>query len=159
MKDEKYQRALKEVNDILENTEEELVKKIPQKMIKFIQNNMDINYETSIEKNKRIDQQKLLPETEEILSLLFRSYWATEEEKELIAIKDKKQLEEEERKKEQEIKNTENIFENRKNNSSKNIIEKQLMVVEEKSIFQKILDKIKAIFKQKRKAKLANGGI
>ena len=47
MVDEVYQNAFKEVSDILENTDEELIKKIPSKFIEFIRNNMNKNYITN----------------------------------------------------------------------------------------------------------------
>ena len=102
MLDKKYQKALKEVNDILENTEQNLVNQIPRKMIDFIHSNMDNGYKTNIKKDTSLSKQSLMQETEEILSLLYRSYWATEEEKKLLAQKDKKEILEEEKRIEKE---------------------------------------------------------
>lgn len=145
MLDKKYQKALKEVNDILENTEENLVNQIPKKMIDFIHSNMDNSYKINIKKDTPLNQQNLMQETEEVLSLLYRSYWATEEEKKLLAQKDKKEILEEEKRieKEQEENNIEKIFERRKNNSNRDVLENQMIVVKEKTIFQRILDRIK----------------
>ena len=116
MVDEVYQNAFKEVSDILENTDEELIKKIPSKFIDFIRNNMNKNYITNINREIRISEQKLLRETESILSLIYRTYWATEEEKREFSEEDfKRILETETRKKENYIgKNVDEIFEKRK---------------------------------------------
>ena len=81
MIDNVYRDAFKEVYEILKNTDKELVKKIPQKFIDFLQNNMNTDYKSNIDNNVEIDKQVLLAETEDILSLIFRSYWATDEEK------------------------------------------------------------------------------
>lgn len=75
MKDEIYGNALKEVYDILQNTEEELVSKIPQKFLNFVKENMNKDYRSNIDLNIGIDKQNLLPETEAILSLIYKSYW------------------------------------------------------------------------------------
>lgn len=147
MVDKKYQIALKEVNDVLENTEEILVNKIPRKVIEFIKKYMDSSYENKIEEGKELKRQNLLPETEAILSLLYRSYWATEEEKIEIIKRDKIELE-----KEQERQNIEKILENKRNQKKDINIEKQLMIIEKKSLLTKILDKIKTIFKKKSKS-------
>ena len=81
MIDEIYKNSFKEVYDILENTEEDLLSKIPNSFMNFIKNNMNVDYKTSINLNETIDKQHLLKETEAILSLIYRSYWATDEEK------------------------------------------------------------------------------
>ena len=74
MVDEVYQNAFKEVNDILEFTDEDLINKIPTKFKDFIKNNMNKNYVTNINPEITIDKQKLLKETESILSLIYRTY-------------------------------------------------------------------------------------
>ena len=146
MVDEVYQNAFKEVSDILENTDEELIKKIPSKFIEFIRNNMNKNYITNINREIRISEQKLLRETESILSLIYRTYWATEEEKKEFVEEDfKKILDAETRKKENYIgKNVDEIFEKR---TSENIEKNSLIVVKEegfiKRIFKRILEFIK----------------
>lgn len=148
MVDEVYQNAFKEVSDILENTDEELIKKIPSKFIEFIRNNMNKNYITNINREIRISEQKLLRETEGILSLIYRTYWATEEEKREFSEEDLKRiLETETRKKESYIgKNVDEIFEKRKR-ASENTEKNSLIVVKKegfiKRIFKRILEFIK----------------
>ena len=148
MVDEVYQNAFKEVSDILENTDEELIKKIPSKFIEFIRNNMNKNYITNINREIRISEQKLLRETEGILSLIYRTYWATEEEKREFSEEDfKRILETETRKKENYIgKNVDEIFEKRKR-ASENTEKNRLIVVKKegfiKKMFKRILEFIK----------------
>lgn len=144
MVDKRYQYALKQINDILENTEEELVNQIPKQVKEFIQKNMDKNYESKIQKDKELDKQELLPETEDILSLFYRNYWATEEEK--IEFYKKDEIEWQEEMKKQEEQNIEKILEKRKNKTQPDNTKKELTVIEEKSLLKKILDKIKRIF-------------
>ena len=148
MVDEVYQNAFKEVSDILENTDEELIKKIPSKFIEFIRNNMNKNYITNINREIRISEQKLLRETEGILSLIYRTYWATEEEKREFSEENfKRILETETRKKENYIgKNVDEIFEKRKR-ASENTEKNSLIVVKKegfiKKMFKRILEFIK----------------
>lgn len=148
MVDEVYQNAFKEVNDILEFTDEDLINKIPIKFKDFIKNNMNKNYVTNINPEITIDKQKLLKETESILSLIYRTYWATEKEKKEFVEEDfKKVLEIEARKKENYLgKNVDEIFERRKR-TSENTEKNSLIVVKKegfiKRIFKRILEFIK----------------
>ena len=79
--DQNYEMALSEVDEILNYTDEELVKKIPIQLRILISNNKNKEYKPNIDRTRPISEQELLKETKAILSLLFRSYWATEEEK------------------------------------------------------------------------------
>ena len=81
-----------------------------------------------------------MPETENFLSLIYRSYWAAEEEKEEFAKKDKEELQ-----KALEEQDIQKIFENKRINK-KNDEEVQLVPVKEKSILKKVLEKIKSFF-------------
>ena len=62
MIDEIYKNSFKEVYDILENTEDELVSKIPDKFMNFLKENMNPNYKTNINKDEELDKQHLLKE-------------------------------------------------------------------------------------------------
>lgn len=147
MIDNIYKNALKEVSDILENTDTELIDKIPSKFIKFIHENMNNQYETNIKLNIDIDKQPLLKETEAILSLIYRSYWATDEEKIHFAEKDKLELAKYEEKKKEKYTNIEEIFEKRKN-LNKVTLDNNLVVVRKENLFTKILKKIKNMLKK-----------
>ena len=84
-----FKNSLKEVYDILKNTENNLVIKIPSSFINFIKENMNKDYVTNIQPNVNINQQPLLKETEAILSLIYQTYWAdTSEKKDFNLIKE-----------------------------------------------------------------------
>ena len=93
MVDIKYQNALTEVEQILKYTQEELVCKIPKSVRSFIKENKNQNYLTSVISNKSLEEQEILPETQAILALFYRSYWASEEEKQEFAKQDAIELE------------------------------------------------------------------
>lgn len=154
MVDEVYQNAFKEINDILDNTDEELIKRIPIKFIEFIKNNMNKKYITNINTEIKISEQKLLKETESILSLIYRTYWANETEKKEFAEEDfKRILEIEKKKKENYIgKNVDEIFEKRKK-VSENIQESNLIVVKKEGFIKRIFISILEFIKNKSNKK------
>lgn len=153
MVDRRYQRAFKEVNEVLLHTDTELTNKIPLKFRKFLEENMDKEYNFHIQENLSLEQQEISKETENILALIYRTYWATQEEKEDFIKKD-----EEERRINEEKLN--NIFSNRQINKvetqnnpegrvKENKEETQVKKVEEENIIKKIISKIKRIFLRK----------
>ena len=86
--------------------------------------------------DKLLSEQKLLPETEDFLSLICSSYWATEEEKIEFAKRDKEELQK--KMQEQDI---QEIWKNKKANKKKEEI--QLVPIKEKSKLRKLFEKIK----------------
>lgn len=149
MIDEVYRNSFKEVYEILENTENELLEKIPTKFMNFIKENMNGNYKTNIQRDVDIDKQLLLKETEAVLSLIYRSYWATDEEKQEFAIKDQQEfIKKEEKKKEQyHGKDIYQVFEERKN-INKITIDNNSMVIKKENFIKKFFNKILSIFKK-----------
>ena len=149
MIDEVYRNSFKEVYEILENTENELLEKFPTKFMNFIKENMNGNYKTNIQPDVDIDKQLLLKETEAVLSLIYRSYWATDEEKQEFAIKDQQEfIKKEEKKKEQyQGKDIYQVFEERKN-INKIAIDNNLMVIKKENFIKKFFKKILNIFKR-----------
>lgn len=158
MVDRRYQKAFKEVNEVLLHTDTELTNKIPLKFRKFLEENMDKEYNFCIQENLSLEQQGISKETENILALIYRTYWATQAEKEEFIKKD-----EEERRLNEEKLN--NIFSNRQtkkaetqnkpeerfkeNKKEINKEETQVIKVEEAHIIKKIILKIKRIFLRK----------
>lgn len=145
MIDERYKSAFKEVYDILANTDEELVKKIPDKFMNFIKDNMNSEYQTNIKKDVDIDKQDLMKETESILALIYRSYWITEEEKAEFTELDRNRMQELQSKKE---KNIQEVFEKRED-INKVTIDNNLIVIEKENIIKRILNKILKFFRKK----------
>lgn len=147
MIDNKYRNSFKEVYTILENTDKTLVNKIPIKFINFIKDNMNTSYEININPNINIDQQLLLKETEAILSLIYRNYWATPTEKQEFDIKDKQEYIETEKMKKElyQGKDIYEIFRKRKN-IQKIEFDDKLMVIKKENFFKKFFKKILSKF-------------
>ena len=151
MIDSVYRNALKEVYDILENTESALLEKIPQKFMNFIKENMNISYKTNVNPEIELVKQPLLKETESILALIYRSYWATDSEKQEFYFKDKNEFINNEELKSQEYqgKDVYKVFEERKN-IDKITLNNNLMVIKEEGFWKKFFKKILNIFKLRK---------
>ena len=122
-----YEKAYKEVVEILKYVPQESVNKIPQEMREMFELNQSKTYKFEINPEKPFEAQELLEETKAIFANIFRDYWATPSQKEKILAKELyeiNKIEEEKRaeynpndifKKKKIEKYTENLIEN--NNS------------------------------------------
>jgi len=133
--------AYKEIYEILKIFPKELVNKIPKDKIEFFYNNMDKSYEYNITK-ETFDGQTMLEETAAILTILFRDYWASPEQREKLdnfKSQAENALEDEAR-----IKyNPDNLFKNRNKNNAEDIVSEQAIVEYKESIFKRIINMIK----------------
>ena len=85
-------KAYKEVLEILKFVQEEDYNIIPKETIQIMLNNMDREYEFKITSYEDFKTKQLLYETELILAIFFRDYWATEEQKEKIKLYEEYEL-------------------------------------------------------------------
>lgn len=143
MPDNIYANAFKEVDVILNNTDINLIKKIPSKFLHFIENNMNNDYNPNINLDIPIDEQHLLEKTDAILALIYRSYWASEQE--LLDLKSKMQKDIIKTKENERQFDSENIIfsktiESTSSNNSLTTVSKENFL---KRFFKKILNLIK----------------
>ena len=144
----KYDKAYKEVMEILKHMSQEEREKIPNKMIRMFEEKMDKNYEFKYDESKNFDEQELLIETKAILANIFRDYWATPEQRERIVAKQNyDRLKVEEQKKERY--NPDNLFKNTNMNNIEKNQQEQALEEYKESIFKRFINKIKSIFKIK----------
>lgn len=130
----KYAKAYTEVLEIIKYFPEEDYNKIPKKKIEFYKENMDKNYDFTINPDIDLSEQNLSPEANAIIVTLYRDYFASEEQKQKI----KEILELNEKKAEQEkreIYNPDNLFIN--NNRQKNNVQEKALVEYEENFFIK----------------------
>ena len=80
----KYAKAYKEVLEIIKYFPEEEYNKIPKEKIIFYRENMDQNYEFTINPAIDLSEQNISKEANTIIVSLFQDYFATEEQKEKI---------------------------------------------------------------------------
>lgn len=135
----RYRNAFKEVDEILKYTDINLVNKIPKKFIDFLRSNMNNEYEFNVQEGLYLNKQNLSEEANNILALIYRDYWATEEEKEEFRKKD-----EEERKLNEE--KLEHIFDRKDNEQIEEKKNNQLIKIEHESFIKRLFSKIKRFF-------------
>ena len=152
---ESYADACTEVYTILSYLDEDEYKKIPNNIIKAIENNRNLEYVYKYDKELELKQQTMLKETKAILFNLFRDYLCTEKQREII----KKQQAEE--RKDNELKKIElygskEIFKKQEkelsveNMQQENTESKNISIVKYKeSLFIKIINRIKMFFIKK----------
>ena len=81
MTNDKYAKSYKEILEIIKYFPEEEYNKIPKEIIKYYKENMDSNYDFSINPNIDLSEQNISKETNAIIIMLFQDYFATEEQK------------------------------------------------------------------------------
>ena len=80
----KYAKAYTEVLEVIKYFSEEDYNKIPKKKIEFYKENMDKNYDFTINPDIDLSEQNISPEANAIMITLYRDHFATEEQKEKI---------------------------------------------------------------------------
>ena len=146
-------QALSEVYSIINHLDNNLYKKIPNNFIKMIENNRDLKYDVDIDYTKNINEQNLLRETRVILSLVYRDYLCTKEEREKIILKDKKELEQNEQMLREKYKIDFDKRNKEKTKKEINYEEKSktqaLVEIKPKAWYEKLIEKILRFFKRK----------
>ncbi len=107
MEDTEQKKAYKEILVILE--ELELKNDIPKDLIDMFKKEQDVNWNFNLEKDKPLEEQNLMKETTNLLSVLYMTYICKDkkEQKELIKSYEKTQ-------EEKDKKYLENLFERKK---------------------------------------------
>lgn len=135
----KYRNAFKEVDEILKYTDIDLVNKIPKNFINFLRENMNNEYEFYVQEGLSLNKQNLSEEASSTFALIYRDYWATEEEKEEFRKKD-----EEERKLNEE--KIEHIFDKKDKEMTVEKKNNQLIKIERESFIKRLFLKLKSFF-------------
>lgn len=141
-----YKQAFAETLEVLKNTEQSIVKKIPQKFLDFLEENKDINYFVNIDFTKSNWEEDIKQETQAILALIYRDYIVSEEKKKQLI----KEEQEENLKIENDLRemyNPDNIFQNKK---EEKVVESTNLPIEIKkeTLFKRLISFIKGLFKK-----------
>ena len=133
---------------ILENTDEEVLNKIPKNFLNFLKSIESDTYEFKYNRKKKLAEQNIKPKTRGLIALVYQDYICTEEEKkEYIQLCNDYFFEEEVRK--NNLYNQKSWNADEENNVKEEISKSELALVEYKeNIFQKIINKLKDIFKK-----------
>lgn len=141
-----YSKVYKELDEIFKYLPQEILNKIPIELISKIKEEKDEQYEYEVIHIADFRNQEMLKETRAILAILYRDYWASEEERKEIIEQEKKEfLEKEEKKKEKQ--NSNNIF-GEQESIEENV--SQAIIVYKESLFRKIINKLTEWFKRKK---------
>ncbi len=139
--------AFTEVKDIINHMETRVYNKIPKEVIELIEENENKEYKPNIDYSKNINNQILLEDTKIILALIYREFVCSKEKREELIRREQikiSKIEEEKRKKY----NPNELFKKKEIEAKKQeTTEDTRMTLYKKSIFTRIINKIKNIFK------------
>lgn len=147
MVDIQYANAYTEVLEILKNISQEDYNKVPKEKIYLFEQNANKEYIFDYDSTKTLEEQNVSKIARAIIAILFRDYWATDEQRDKIkAFQNNKrhQIEEENKQKYDT-----DIFKNRTNiaNESQSGQAENMQLVEYKeNIFKRILGFFKKMF-------------
>ena len=146
-----YIKAYTEINCLLKYLPQSYIDRIPEKLIKLIQNQSNEQYNINIDTNKSLLEQNFSTKAKDLMAVIKYNYWSTEEEKQQL-----KQIfydnENKYQKESLEKYNPNNIFKNKEESIGAPQTEKEnniQMVVYKENIFIKFFNKIKNLFRKK----------
>lgn len=141
--------AYSEVYEILNLLEDEYKNRVPEKVIEFFERERDEKYNPIIEIDVPLDKQNLKRETMVLLAILNMNYWCDNEDEKQEMLKSFNENEVSKKLKEKELAekyNPDNLF---KKNEIHEVIEEVAMVeYKEPNFIQKIISKIKSLFRR-----------
>ena len=74
-------KAITETLDILEHMEKKDVDKIPDKFMKYLEDNKSIYYKPNLDHTKRLCEMNLNDKTKSIMSFIYINFWCDEKGK------------------------------------------------------------------------------
>ena len=136
-------QAMYEVNIILNNTNEDIVKAIPEGVLKTIKEKAKEEKTFVYDRSKKLEDQNINDSTRGLLALIYRDYLCTEDEKAEYIKYYKNAIEEQEREKAEKY-SVEKIFE--KKNQVPEEQTKAMVAYKQETIWTKIKNLILSIF-------------
>ena len=149
-----YEKVLREVEHILQNSPKEIQDKIPNDFRNAIIEKMDVNYiPEPYDENKTLDEQNISEETKKILALIYRDYLVSDEERKELIIEENNIRQKLENEKKEKY-NVEDIFNNKTKNSQNtnkdsNINKLTIKESNNEKWYKKIFEIILNFFKKK----------
>ena len=141
-----YSEAIVEVLEVLQYSDDNIIEKIPQKLIDFWEKNKSTTYKPNLDHNKPINDMNLKKKTKSIITMIYLNYLCDNKEKENINLI----LKNNEEKYQKELKekyNPDNIFKKPKQELPQNVTTTNVTIVQYKeTIFKKIINKFKRFF-------------
>ena len=148
----KTKEIYSEVYQVLNLLGNDYINKLPTSLINMIIEKREINYNPQYTEDIPLNEQNIKKETMSIIVLLYLNYWC-KDENEILEIKNiLKNNEDKYQEKLREKYNPDNIFKNHIKETkeiSQNVINETSVIPYKKSIFVKIINKLKNIFYNK----------
>lgn len=147
--DIKTKEIYSEVYQVLNLLENDYLNKLPDSLINMLREKRDVNYNPQYTADIPLNEQNIKKETIFIIVLLYLNYWC-KDEKEVLEVK--KILKENEDKYQVELRkkyNPDNIFKNnikKTKENTQNVINETTMILYKKSVFIKIINRLKNFF-------------
>ena len=144
---EVYREAFSEIDEIFKLMPISFINKIPIKFRDMIHNEKSKEYQPIIE--EPLENYTLKDETIIILSLIYRDFLCSKEEKERLKMRDAQRMKEVEEELREKY-NVDNLFKNRQqvHENKQTEINNSLLVIEEEKWYKKIFNIIKKLFKK-----------
>lgn len=144
---EVYREAFSEIDEIFKLMPISFINKIPIKFRDMIHNEKSKEYQPIIE--EPLENYTLKDETIIILSLIYRDFLCSKEEKERLKMRDAQRMKEVEEELREKY-NVDNLFKNRQqvHENEQTQINNSLLVIEEEKWYKKIFNIIKKLFKK-----------
>lgn len=134
-----YDRVLIQTKEILKYFEKDLLDKIPKELIEKLNSVDSTEYQFDFDKNKRLNDPRILNETKEFISAIFMQYCCNEEEREKL----NKICIENDKKKTKHF-DAETLLKEEEKIESNNL---PITVEEKVPLYKRIIIKIKKLFK------------
>lgn len=153
---EESRETYSEVLGVLLALGNKYIKKLPSTMIPYLMENCNRNNIPKIDKNKRIEEQKISEDARIYLTMIKLKYWCTSEEEKKEIIQILKNNEEQYQEILRQKYNSDNLFKKYNLDISDNKDEKKeladnmkLSKIEKKGFFAKLFDRIRRLFKSR----------
>lgn len=144
MVDIKYANAYSEVLEILKYISKEDYNKIPKEKLEVFKINANKDYTFDYNPNETLQEQNVSETARIIIAILFRNYWATEEQrKKIIRVQQQERIKIENEKKEKY--NSDELFKNKKETIKQEVA---MVEVKEQKWYEKVLKFFRKIFKK-----------
>lgn len=139
--------AYSEVYEIINQLEEDLVNKIPQKLIEFFEEERDKNYSPKIDINLPLNEQKINRNTMILLTILNLNYWCETKEEKQELLKILNENEEKVKQRERQLKegNFNNFLKGNVNKVENSESNTDLVQYKKESLIQKLFHRIKKL--------------
>ena len=143
----KTKEIYSEVYQILNLLGNDYIDKLPTRLINMLREKREINYNPEYTDDIPLNEQNIKKETMSIIALLYLNYWCEDEDEKLEVKQILKSNEDNYQLERRERYNPDDIFKNYKQESKKveaNIDDETSMMPYKKSIFRKIINKLKS---------------